>query len=383
MQIEGEILVRLERAGGRLTRVSVRSTRPLATARVVVGRRVGDAAALLPRLYSVCASAQGAAAVSALESAAGRLPSPSRLAERAFSVALENLQEDLRRLLIDVPKALGQVPVSEPVASVRRAFAPVLAAASSTVGKGFVSAPVRTHAIDTATEAVSQHVLGEASPSFVARADADALEYWAHEATSAPALALRAVLGRGGRLGASDAATLPPMTRELAQTRLLPALVAAEGFAAAPRLDGVPCETGALARMAGHPAVAGFASRYGRGVAARLAARIAGVARTVSALAAGTPAAQVDAWPARPGTGVAIVETARGLLLHRAEVRDELVAGYGIVAPTEWNFQPGGPLERSLAGLDARDADALCRDAGLVVQSLDPCVACGIEVHDA
>ena len=80
---------------------------------------------------------------------------------------------------------------------------------------------------------------------------------------------------------------------------------------------------------------------------------------------------------------MAIVETARGLLLHCAEVRDERVTAYGIVAPTEWNFQPGGPLERSLAGLDARDAEALPRDAGLVVQSLDPCVACSVEVRDA
>jgi Ni,Fe-hydrogenase I large subunit len=80
---------------------------------------------------------------------------------------------------------------------------------------------------------------------------------------------------------------------------------------------------------------------------------------------------------------VASVETARGLLLHCAEIRDERVTGYGIVAPTEWNFQPGGPLERSLTGLDARDAEALQRDCGLVVQSLDPCVACSVEVSDA
>ncbi len=124
-------------------------------------------------------------------------------------------------------------------------------------------------------------------------------------------------------------------------------------------------------------------SRHGRGVAARLAARVADVARTVDALAGGSTPARLDAWSTASGSGVAVVETARGLLLHCAEIRDERVTGYGIVAPTEWNFQPGGPLERSLVGLDARDADALQRDCALVVQSLDPCVACSVEVSDA
>jgi len=382
MPIEGEIAVRLERAAGRITRVSIRSTRPLATARVVVGRRAGDAAALVPRLYSICASAQSAASASALESAAGRPPSPARIAARSLAVALENLQEDLRRLLIDVPKAIGDAAVVEPVAEVRRAFAPVLAAASGFTDESRASAPVARHAIDTAIDVVSRHVLGESLASFTARTDADGLERWTQETTSAPARAWRVVLDRGGRLGESDVPTLPPMTREQVEI-LLAALAADAGFAAAPRLGGATRETGALARMAAHPAVAGIVSRHGRGVAARLAARVADVARTVGALAEGSAPARVDAWSTASGAGVAIVETARGLLLHCAEIREDRVTGYGIVAPTEWNFQPGGPLERSLAGLDAHDAEALQRDAGLVVQSLDPCVACSIEVRDA
>ena len=300
MPIEGEIAVRLERAAGRITRVSIRSTRPLATARVVVGRRAGDAAALVPRLYSVCARAQGAASASALESAAGRPPSPVQIAARSFAVALENLQEDLRRLLIDVPKAIGLAAVVEPVAEVRRAFAPVLSAAAGHTGAGGASAPVALHAIDTAIDVVSRHVLGESLAAFAARTDAEGLEHWTRQATTAPARTLRAVLDRGGRLGESDVPTLPPMTREQVET-MLAALAADAGFAAAPRLDGATRETGALARMATHLAVAGFVSRHGRGVAARLAARVADVARTAEALADGSTPARVDAWSTASG----------------------------------------------------------------------------------
>jgi hypothetical protein len=382
MPIEGEIVVRLARAAGRIDRVSIRSTRPFATARVVVGRRAGDAAALVPRLYSVCANAQRAASASALEAAGGSPPSPGAIAARSFAVALENLQEDLRRLLIDVPKALGLAVAVEPVAEARRAFAPLLSAAAESADQGGTSTLAARHAIDTAIGVVSRHVLGEPPASWASHHDADGIERWTRRATTAPARALGDVLERGGRFGESDVPTLPPVTREQVGT-VLAALAADDGFAARPRFGGMAHETGALARMASHPGVGGIVSRHGRGVAARLAARVADVARTVEALADGATAARVDAWSTADGTGVAIVETARGLLLHCAEVSDARVSRYGIVAPTEWNFQPGGPLERSLAGLNALDASALSHDAALVVQSLDPCVACSIEVGDA
>jgi hypothetical protein len=381
MPIEGEIAVDLARAAGRVTRVSIRSSRPLAAARVVVGRRIGEAAALVPRLFSVCANAQGAAAASALAAAAGRPPSTASLAARAFAVALENLQEDLRRLLIDVPAALGHEPRVGPVVALRRAFAPVLYGAAGSAGAGVADA-ARRPAIDAAIDIVSRDVLGEPLAAFAGRADADALARWAREASTAPARALLAVLERGDAFGTSDVPTLPALTRAQVDA-LLAALSADAAFASQPRLGGAPRETGALARMAAHPAIATWMTRHGQGVASRLAARVVDVARTATSLAEGTATGGVDAWPGPGGTGVARVETARGLLLHRAEVRDEVVTGYGILAPTEWNFQPGGPLERSLAGLDARDDGTLGRDAALVVQSLDPCVACRVEVRDA
>jgi hypothetical protein len=398
MSIEGEIAVALARAAGRVTRVSIRSSRPLATARVLVGRRIGEAAALVPRLYSVCANAQGAAAASALAAAAGHPRSAAWLAARAHAVALENLQEDLRRLLIDVPAALGHEPRVAPVVALRRACAAVLYRPAVPVGQDgapdAASAPAIDTTIDAAVDAaveaaidaaidiVSRDVLGEPLAEFAARVDADALERWARAAATAPARALCAVLERGDAFGASDVPSLPALTRAQVDA-LLAALSADATFAARPRLDGAPRETGALARMANHPAIAAWTTRHGRGVATRLAARVVDVARTSRALADGTANDGVDAWPGPPGTGVARVETARGLLVHRAEVRDDVVTGYGILAPTEWNFQPGGSLERSLAGLGAHDEAALCRDAALVVQSLDPCVACRVEVHDA
>ncbi|MBE0548740.1 MAG: hypothetical protein IH627_14065, partial [Rubrivivax sp.] len=48
MSIEGEITVTLHWNGSRVRHVSLGSTRPLAAARVLLGRSPGDAAALVP-----------------------------------------------------------------------------------------------------------------------------------------------------------------------------------------------------------------------------------------------------------------------------------------------------------------------------------------------
>jgi len=64
-------------------------------------------------------------------------------------------------------------------------------------------------------------------------------------------------------------------------------------------------------------------------------------------------------------------------------VLGDRVEAYRIVAPTEWNFHPDGALVRGLIDRPAADADTACRDAALLVQALDPCVAYAIEVAHA
>jgi coenzyme F420-reducing hydrogenase alpha subunit len=92
---------------------------------------------------------------------------------------------------------------------------------------------------------------------------------------------------------------------------------------------------------------------------------------------------RVGVFAAADGAGVAVVETARGLLLHRAVLSGGRVADYRIVAPTEWNFHPAGPLVQGLEGEEAIDAALLERNARLAVEALDPCVACNVEIVHA
>ena len=69
MALEGELIVRLDCREQRVRHVTVHSTRPMVAARLLGGKSAVDAVAMVPKLYSVCAGAQGAAAAAALAAA--------------------------------------------------------------------------------------------------------------------------------------------------------------------------------------------------------------------------------------------------------------------------------------------------------------------------
>jgi Ni,Fe-hydrogenase I large subunit len=133
--------------------------------------------------------------------------------------------------------------------------------------------------------------------------------------------------------------------------------------------------------------VAALEAAYGHAAVTRIVARMVEVGALLAELAGARPA-QADSPRTQSialghGDGLGAVETARGLLLHRARVHDECVVEYQIVAPTEWNFHPHGALVRGLVDTGATDPADLLRRARLDVHSLDPCVACRVEIGHA
>ena len=168
-------------------------------------------------------------------------------------------------------------------------------------------------------------------------------------------------------LAALAAAAEPPAT----ENRLLPDFEAAasvelwprldEALAAAPTWRGRAAQTGAFAR----------APNSGPPLQGRVQARLA----ELVSLAPG----RVSAVPVAPGVGRAVVDTARGPLMHELTLDGDRIADYVIVAPTEWNFHPAGPLVAWLGGLP----EAAARDlAPRAVLALDPCVPWTLEVGD-
>ncbi|HDH96745.1 MAG TPA: nickel-dependent hydrogenase large subunit, partial [Proteobacteria bacterium] len=85
------------------------------------------------------------------------------------------------------------------------------------------------------------------------------------------------------------------------------------------------------------------------------------------------------------GTGVGIVDAARGALGHWIVIKDKRIDKYQCVVPTTWNASPmddmgnHGPIEQALIGTKIRDVDNPF-EIVRIVRSFDPCIACAVHL---
>ena len=356
---EGELTVRLDVHGGQIGSVQIASTRTPLPPRLTLGRPADQVAHTLPLLFSICARAQGAAAASALDAARGYAAEPTKLRQRSNEVQREAVIELVSRLLIHWPRALGTAPEVAAVARARQAES--------------------AQAMDICRNIARDRIYASDPAQWLAEPTLQALDRWSLAAATLPAQLLARLLRAAPGLGRSDIRAMPEASSE-AICAMLPSFDADPGFSRTPDWQGLPMETGALARRARHPLVAAFVARDGNSVAARFVAQLVDLA----VLLGGDDAQAVRQHTAAPRVGIGLAETARGLLLHQAQVdTDGRVERYRVVAPTEWNFHPAGALTHGLVGRRVADADAARRDATVLAQALDPCVAFSVEVADA
>lgn len=318
--LAGEIRVRLDDEAGRIGRVRIVSTRPVAAARIFEGKPAGEMCATIGRVFSLCGTAQTVAALTAVESALGIAPDPAVTAARDAARRAEILTQVTTRLALHWPRVLG-LPLQP--AAVRGAMAGERALAAAALGDG-----------------------------------------WRTPGAGTPAT--------------SALAALPEIDTEALVAPLAEALAARglEGYGALP--EGVAPEFGVLVTHWNDHAVARARSRHGVGLAARLAAAETALATLPGEIRAGLAA--VRPTPPRGasrtgGQGDATVETARGPLTHRVAIEAGIVTHCRTEAPTEPNFAPRGPVAAGLAGALADPVAA-----ELHVLAIDPCVACRVDL---
>lgn len=160
----------------------------------------------------------------------------------------------------------------------------------------------------------------------------------------------------------------------------------------APRLTGLPFETGAVARQMvdGQPLIRTLVATGGGSVFVRVLARLIETARTLLAmedwvrrLEPGAPWCAQGNVP-REGRAAGLTEAARGALGHWLRVENGRIAGYQIIAPTTWNFSPRdaagvpGPLEAALVGAPVRQGETTPVAVQHIVRSFDPCMVCTV-----
>lgn len=366
----GGLHLRARWDGRVVTGVSVDNRRPMA-ASVLAGRSVNEVLSLVPVMFSLCGRAQGLAAQAACAAArgAGLAALDAQHSERA--VAVETAQEHLWRLLIDWPKLFG-------IAERRSRFA------SFHKRLRFIAERPET-AFDVGGELLDLVVLALFSGFFRSSREPVTLSEFSDCARASDDIGevLAALLDMGASVPESvDMALARP--RPAADWAACLGGLPSPAFCREPKLAGVPCENGVLARQADNRMVSSLIAHRHR-VAARLFARVVDLVDCASRLR--RPVADdvpplVDAATIGDGVGLACVESARGTLLHVVKIDGDTVVDYAIVAPTEWNFCPGGPFEREASGWSAPDREmALLRLRALAL-SLDPCVEYTLELAD-
>jgi len=386
--IEGRLVVRIAAKDDRVEAVDIGSTRPLGAASILEGRPVLDAVRSLKLLYSLCGTAHTVAGLDAAEQALGiAVPETARRA-RQMLVDGESIGQLLWRLMLDLPQMVGEATAFDALRDARARIARL----SKTVyprsdwvhlGGGTPDpkqSRVRAFA-DTMDEIAVHGIYGEGHDASSVLADPESLGRWAARGDTPIARIVRTILDRElSGFGANDVAPLP----ELDVADLAARLAADDdrSFCSQPTSGGIACETGALPRFRDHPLIAELIAIHGAGLLAELAAKIVAVAELTNGIRraaalfgeASDDDARVVAGPAGPGTGLAIVDTARGRLVHYVELEGDRTKRYRILAPTEWNFHPQGPLAMGLKGMRIDDADAFLNAATLFVTAIDPCV---------
>ncbi len=362
---------------------------------------MNEALQALPLLFSICGVAQASAGMAACEEAQGIAATAAERARRSLLVAAESVQEHAGRLLLDWPRLFFDAsPRLEELAVLRRSVAALRRALGGGIGQAAAGGMPPDMDLSVASEQLSEigaalaHGIFAMSPvDWLQIRDWAALRGWYRRATTVAARTLGAVEDcRLEELGRSSVGVLPRI-KPGAFSAVLDA-DAADGFTARPVWNGQTCETGPLVRQGRRSLVVELQRLQGNGLMTRLVARLAELAslprrmgRYLQVIHGGSgwrPMRRRGGGGASDmQSGIGIVETARGCLVHRVNLRGGIVERYRIVAPTEWNFHPEGALAQALLALPVTGAQELRRRVAMLVVALDPCVEHEVIVEPA
>ena len=344
--------------------IEIASTRPTGvTSGLFVGRPIGDVPPMVARMHALCGRSHMVASEVAIVAALGR-DVEAVVSERFDTLLAERLGELLRTTVMGSGPARADLADREVLADVRAVLASVRTLeGGGRPAAGFEAAGTR----ERIREGLGRLGLGiDRRGRFRARAGS-----WAQTMLERFGPRCGDVHLPCDRLDRhDDAAVLEALVGDPA------------GFVARPRLAGRRPETGPAARAASGPGTADGL--------ARMTARLGEIVEAAELLDA--PAADrariagdwVTGGRLDTGIGWAAVESPRGRLHHLVRLDGEgRVAAHAILAPTEWNFHPEGPLVATLSanrwGWEAADLERAARIAGL----FDPCVAFDVRIVEA
>lgn len=311
----GHVHLKLSIDQGKVGALEVSSERP-SVAGVLRGRSKEQALQLIPLMFSLCGKAQTAASTLAINAAHAEIIEPYV----NVRVHEEAIREHLWRCLLDLPKLLGA-----PVLQQQFLQATKLIADENRIGL--------TDLFRTEEVAMLRHRLAQV---------VDGTTYY------------------DAFLPTIDAAT---------SLSIWPRLT--DRMSVHPDWRGAAVMTGPLARSKQKSADSFFATHW--------LARFEEISNWANDETQIGGVGSVSSVQVAPNIGRALVETARGLLMHEVIVEKGQIFDYTIVAPTEWNFHPQSKWRSQVVGQDAQDRKEFLRQLEGLMITLDPCVPYEVE----
>ena len=358
MTLANSIRIDVHRRTGAPHDVRIHSSRPVHAARALRQRTPAEARALVQQLFTICGTAQGIACRQALRQASGAPVQADDVSDRR-ALILETVREHLWRILVDWAEHTGSVVDAD---SLRRC---------------------RTLADEAGPDELARQlrssVFGIPLQRWLDIEHSDDLLRWAKETDTVAARMIHSLNRRGW---CPDGRSSLPFLPDTPSEDLHKTLVsdAADQFIEQPVWASSPHETSPLARTQHSVLVRSVQAQFGRGLLARHVALLVELAESPARLNRPAPL-RSDQVTLPPSTGVAQVDAARGRLVHRVVVNDGRIETYQIVAPTEWNFHPQGPLAQGLSAIGDGNREQLKEKATLLVKAVDPCVGFQLEVR--
>ncbi len=395
MAIEGELIIDLvlDKPSNRIT---IQSTRPVYACQMLHGKSVSESLNLLPLLFNICGVAQACAGVRACEQALDLKVSKKTEKLRDVLVKLETLREHLWRIILEWPRFIQKVTQTAQdntgiveMLLIQRDYQKALCANSqhrSVLDLG----GVEVHSDQAQLKAVlkrfanllKQHVFTITASEWLTLKKQKDLQHWAASKTSIAAQLIQQIIEDNWyNAGACQSVTLPAL--DLIQ---LDQAMQDVQYVRQPQWQGQCCETSSLTR-AQSPLLMALKKDHGNGLLVRLVARLTETAQLFQELTdleleneksrISDETALQTAITEKKGIGQAAA--ARGLLVHRVSINNNLIEYYQILAPTEWNFHPQGVVAQALASLQG-DPQTIEKKARLLINSIDPCVAYKLQI---
>jgi uptake hydrogenase large subunit len=388
--IEGQLNIDLYPDKSAQARVQISSSRPLQASRVMIGKTPQEVLKVLPLMYNVCGVAQARTSLKAIQNNLSLSEPRNAEAARDMLVLVENAREHLFRILIDWPTLFkleqdqSQLPL---LGRLIKEFKVALFANGDAFSLDSQLQPdgqLLRQLIDQLENTLQQAIYHQPIEQWLQINDIDTLYNWSKGYDSTATNSLSIICDHGWTSqGFSRLDPLPELDNNELMQRFNDS--SAEQFIARPEWHGQQYETTTLSRQMDQPLIQSLAQEFHNTLITRWVARLLELARIPTQLRQLlTDIESSDSIvmnSSNSNIGLAQTEAARGRLIHRVEIENDLISQYQILAPTEWNFHPQGLIAHSLGNLTSKDPVLLQQLARLMINVIDPCVGYELKVH--